>query len=228
MPDPTPTTYITEAEIEAYLGISIASGAVDLFIEAVQEYIEALTGTTFLAPDPDTAITRYYDGNDATKLNIDPIREITSLTVDGVALVENDDYYLYPLNAIAKDDLATQIQLIQPETRIQRSSRIEATSPYVFEKAQRNVVVVGKFGFAETPSLVKMVALKLVAGMLKQSGAVSDAIKEITSESLGDYSVTFTKVSEVADRIGAKEMLSEYIYLNDKKTTSKGSMRQVS
>lgn len=206
--------YITKQEVEKYLGLSIKT-TLDTFlttlISAATAYIENYTGRWF--EDDDTAATRYYDGNGCTKLAIDDLRDITSLTVDGEALTENEDYYLYPLNA-ATDGLPYEwIELIQPETKLKSSynSRMDRGYPYVFEKGQRTVEVNGKWGYSTTPpDDIKTVCLKIVGGMIKENIGDTD-LKEITQETLGAYSASFAKVREVANALGINTLLDNYV-----------------
>lgn len=224
-------SYINKTEIEQYMGVQIDASLqtfIDTLISAVTRYIEQKTGSKFEAPDPDSDVTRYYNGNGRTKINIDHLREFTSLVVDGINLVENDDFIFYPMNAVADGKPFDSIELIQPETRLSRSSRIEVSSPYVFEKAQRNVVLTGKFGYSETaPEDIKVACLKMVASLIKEN--IGDReLKELSSESLGDYSVSFVKVSDFADRLGINDILAPYIAPIIKPQTVRGTMRQVS
>lgn len=223
--------YITKSELEKYLGLSI-DASLDSFITtliaSVTRYINKKTGTFFEAPDPDSDVTRYYDGNNKTRLTIDHLRELTSLSVDGISLVKDQDFYLYPLNAVEDNEPFTSIELIQPETRLQRSSRIDVSSPYVFERAQRNIVLTGKFGYSETvPEDIKVVCLKLTASLIKENIGDRD-LKELSSETLGDYSVSFVKVADFADRLNIPDLLSPYISPIIKSKGARGMMRQVS
>ena len=97
--------YITKAEVANYLGISISDTLqtyINTLISGVEDYIERFCGggifTKRRFQDNDAEKTFYYDGNSATKIAIDDLREITSLTVDfisgsGTALTEDDDYF---------------------------------------------------------------------------------------------------------------------------------------
>lgn len=212
--------YISKSEVEQYLGISIDSTLqtfLDTLIAMAQEYIEIYCGggeiekRIFDAADVDS--TRYYDGKGLTRLKIDDLRSITSLEVDGVDLTKDDDYYLYPLNAVADGKPYEWIELIQPETRISgnTNSRIEVTSPYIFENKQKNVTAVGKFGYSTAvPKIVKVAALRLVCAVIRENIGDSD-IKKITSESIGDYSVGYQDVKDAALSAKVGEMLDLFI-----------------
>jgi hypothetical protein len=213
---------ITKADVQNYMGILIDSsldGFVDTLIGSAQSFIEEYTDREFSVDDVDT--TNYYDGNGLTTLNIDDLRTPTSVVVDGVALTLNDDYFLLPY----KDTVKTQIRLSQPATRLNSNSRISSSSPYIFEEGQRNIVITGKFGYSVTaPDPIKTAGLAIVSAYLKQNISDKD-VKEINSESLGDYSVTYSKVSEVADKPSITSILD--LYKRDKKKKSSVSMSKI-
>lgn len=206
---------ITKSDVEKFMGLTI-DASLDTFIlvliQGAQDFIFRACGGGIVEKrwfnDGDVSATRYYDGNGATRLEVDDIRALTSLVVDGVALVENTDFFLYPLNETVKE----WIELIQPETRLATNSRIDSTSPYIFDEGQRSVTIVGKFGYstdATAPDLIKVCALKIVSGFIKENIGDSD-LKEITSESLGDYSVSFAKITETANRMNMNDMLASF------------------
>ena len=222
------SAYITKTEIEQYLGVTIDATLqtfMDTIIAMTQEYIEAFCGGGIIEKrvfnDADTTVTRYYDGRGMTKLKIDDLRSVTSLSADDVALVANTDYYLYPLNAVADGKPYEWIELIQPETRIgvNTNSRIESTSPYVFMNKQKNVIVVGKFGYSTTPpSAVKLAALRLVGEVIKENIGDND-LKNVTSESLGDYSVSYQDIKDAAISQKVGEILYPYVRKSNNKKT---------
>lgn len=214
--------YITKTEVATYLGISINNTLqtyIDTLISGVEDYIERVCGggifTKRRFQDDDVEKTFYYDGNSATKLAIDDLREITSLTVDfisgsGTALTENDDYFLYPLNANNDDLPFTEVQLIQPSTRLNLNSRLQSSAPYIFDEGQKTVKIVGKFGYSTTPpDAIKLACMKLVGAIIKENIGDTD-LRELSSETLGDYSANFTKIKDIAERLGVNNLLIQY------------------
>lgn len=201
--------YITEQEIEQYSGIDIPSTMSTLLgeiISGIEKLIEETTGRKFVAPTPDNDETRYYDGNGLKRLNIDDLRSITSLVVDGVSLVKDVDYYLYPLNAVADGKPYEAIELVQSISGSNRNPRAGTT--YIFEEDQRNVVITGKFGYsASLPSAIKLASLKIASAIIKENVAR----KELSSESLGEYSVSYMKIADVADSMNFEKVLAPYI-----------------
>lgn len=208
--------YITKEEIQFYLGIGIDPALDDFIntlIQGAQDYIEIYCGggvverRSFLAADPEVDQTKYYDGNGLSKLLIDDIRTITSIETYGVSITENTDYFLYPLNKTAKE----WVELAQPETRINSNSRVGSFSPYIFELGQRRVKIVGKFGYSVTPpALIKAQCMRLVGAVIKENIGDSD-VREITQETLGDYSVSFEAIESVANAIKVGEALNSYV-----------------
>lgn len=212
-------SYINEDEIEKYLGLNIDSGLSSFLatlISGVETYIEKYCGGKHFAKrwfeDDDEDKTLRYDGNDDTKIAIDDLRELTSLTVDDEALTEDEDFHLYPLNASEFDMPYEWIELIQPETRLLNvNSRLSSAPPYIFDKGQRTIVIVGKFGFSATvPDDIKLVALKLVGGVIKENVGDTD-LKEVTQESIAEYSASYAKIKEVANRLGVNDILNGYV-----------------
>lgn len=206
--------YVTKQEVKNYLGITWTAGLdtfIDTLIDAAQSFVEGFTGRTFLAPDPDDDVTRYYNGNGRERLPIEDLRSITSLTVDGIALTQNTDYYLYPLNAAADGEPYTRIELVQPNTSFSNQNpRSGHSIPYVFEELQRNVVVVGKWGYSATPpSDIKVAVMKLVGGIIKENIGDSD-LREVTEETLGEYSTSFAKIKDIAHALDIQTLLGDY------------------
>jgi hypothetical protein len=178
-------------------------------IKAVSKLVEERTGRVFLAPDPDVDETRYYDGNGLIRLPIDDIRELTSVVVGGETLTVDEDFYLYPLNATAKGKPYEWLELIQEVSGNNRNPR--SNWHYVFEPIQRNVAVTGKFGYSATvPEPIKVACLKLAGAIIKENIGVTD-LKEISSESLGEYSVSYVKVTDVANRQDFDQVLAPYV-----------------
>lgn len=212
--------YVTKQEVKNYLGITWSSGLdtfIDTLIAAATKYVEEYCGDlrygkrVFEAPDPDDDVTRYFDGNDEERLQVGDVRSLTSLTVDGVALTSGDDFNLLPYNAAADEKPFTAIELVQLETSFARSNpRRGHAIPYVFERLQKSVVLVGKFGYSATPPAdVKVAVMKLVGGIIKENIGDSD-LKEVTSETLGEYSQSFAKIKDIAHALGIGNLLAPY------------------
>lgn len=212
--------YVTKDEVKKYLGVNWSAGLdtfIDTLIAAATRHIEEMCGDArygrrvFEAPTPDDDVTRYFDGNGDERLPIGDLRSLTSLTVDGVALTVNDDFHLRPLNAVADGEPYTSIELIQPETAFANSNpRRGHIIPYIFEELQRSVVVVGKWGYSATPPAdVKVAVMKLVGGIIKENIGDSD-LREVTSETLGEYSQSFAKIKDIAHGLGLGNLLAPY------------------
>lgn len=212
--------YVTKTQVKQYMGINWDAGIdafVDTLIAAATKYVEEFCGNApfgkrvFEAPSPDDDVTKRFNGSGETKLYIGDLREITSLTIDGLAQTLDTDYYLYPLNAAAEDRPYEWIELIQPETSWANSNpRRGNVIPYIFEPLQRSVEVVGKWGFSETPpDDVKVAVMKLVGGIIKENIGDND-LREVTSETLGEYSVDYSKLKDIAHALGVDSMLAPY------------------
>jgi hypothetical protein len=212
-------SYVTKSEIKQYGGINWDAGVdtfVDTLIASAEDYVERFCGNkvfskrSFEAPSPDDDVTKYFNGSGEQKLYIGDLREITSLTVDGVALTKDEDYYLYPLNAEADGEPFEWIELIQPETSFSNTNPRRTGIPYIFEDLQRSVTVVGKWGYSETPPEdVKVAVMKIVLGFIKENIGDND-LREVTSETIGEYSVSYAKIKDTADRTGVDHLLKPY------------------
>lgn len=212
--------YITKQEAKNYLGVTWDAGLdtfIDTLIASATRFIEEYCGDSrfgkrvFEAPSPDDAVAKYFDGNGEQRLYVGDLREVTSLVVDGETLVANTDFYLYPLNAAEEDRPYAAIELVQPETSFANANPRSGNSiPYVFDELQRSVVVTGKWGFSATPpDDIKLAAMKLVGGIIKENIGDTD-LKEVTQETLGEYSVSYAKVKDIANSLGISSVLDTY------------------
>lgn len=198
---------------------------VDKVIAGVQKYIERYCGDEkigvrkFEAPDPDDDETRYFDGSGNKKLFIGDCQSITSLVIDSVALTEDEDYFLYPANKEA-DEPYTYAEMTQPVTRLQDNSRSIGDEYYVFEIGQKNVEIVGKFYYSEEPPAdIELATLKLASAIIKENVTDND-VKELKSEALGDYSVSYQDVEKIAHSLKVADLLGQYV-----RTTAQGAQR---
>jgi hypothetical protein len=199
------SNYTTKAKVEDYLAISISNvldASVAAWIEAVSDYIEKITGRSFTPADTFTA--RKYDGSGNERLTVDDFTEIQKLVVDG-AEISSGDYFVYPANKTPK----TTIELKRGLSR--NSRQVVSQSFYQFTDDQQNVEVTAKFGYGtEVPKPIELAATKLVGGIIKESVGDKD-IKELTSETLGDYQASYAKVKDIAHALLIDDLLKPFI-----------------
>jgi len=207
--------YTDKSTIQKYLGIDI-SAALDSFIDTLiasaTDYIETYCGDSrfgrrvFEAPSPDTAVARKFDGNDGVKFHVGDLREITSMSINGTQYTKDVDFVLCPANPI--NEPYRWLELIQPGGAV--NSRSALASYYEFAWGQQNVIVTGKWGFSATPpASITLAATRIVGAMIKENIGDQD-VKEIKSETLGDYSVTYQDISKIANAIGVNAMLDKF------------------
>lgn len=207
--------YTDKNTIESYLGVTLDAGLatfITLTIGSVTEFIEKYCGEErfgkriFEAPTPDNDVTKYFDGNGTQKLPVGDLKSLTSLTIDDVLQVADEDYYLKPYNASLEGKPYSYIELVQPGGRT--NSRIGTI--YEFEKDQRNVKVVGKFRYSDTvPSDIKLIATKLASETLKEK--VGDlTLREVKAETLDDYKIEYTDIAKTAQSLGVFSILDQY------------------
>jgi hypothetical protein len=198
-------SFTTKEKVEDYLAITIdaaLNASVTAWIEAISDYIEKFTGRYFTPP---TAFeTRKFDGNGKERQTVDDFIEIQKLVVDGVE-ISSADYFTYPANKIPK----TTVEL---KTGLARNSRqVVSQSFYQFTDYQQNVEITAKFGYADTvPAVIELAATKLVGGIIKEAVGDKD-IKEVTSETLGDYQATYANIKDIAHALKIEDLLKPFI-----------------
>ena len=175
-------------KIESYLLITVEEEfkpKVQEFIDVVTAYIERYTGRTFTADEE--ASPRTYDGTDSGELFIDDATEVTEVKI-GSTVLDESDYLLYPSNRL-------------PKTRIYL--------PYKkFYSGNQNVTVTAKWGYGEdVPADLAFAATVMAAGIVN---AQNTDEKDIASETIGRYSVSYRSSREKHDFENARETLKMY------------------
>lgn len=188
--------YITESELENYIVQDIdnsMSAWISSVISQVETYIEKYTNVDF---ENSASADLYFDGSGDDVLFVGDYQSISAvviLNVDGSTLetlTVNTDYVLYPYNESTKNG----IKLIIGGKRS------------TFPDWSRAVKVTGVFGYATPPNDIKLAALKLAAK------TINDGLKggQVSSESLGSYSVNYKDLDEVSESMGIKNILDQY------------------
>jgi len=181
-------------QVKNYALIDIDSGyepTVQLFIDAVTAYIERFTGRTFAEIDEEAEATEIvYDGTNGDEIFIDDAIEVTGVKV-GDDVLSDTDFVVYPANRL-------------PKTRI--------ILPYrIFTTGNQNVTVTAKWGYGSIPADISFAATVMVAGIINGQNAQDIDNKEIQSETIGRYSVTYKSGStQATDYLNAKETLRMY------------------
>jgi hypothetical protein len=161
--------YTSRQLIENYLLITVDPSfyaQVNEWIGEIEKYIDNKTGRNFVADTVATA--KLYDGDNSQTLLIDDAVSITGIEIDGEALT-TDEYYLYPANNT-------------PKRKIVLTGRR-------FTRGKQNIEVTAKWGYSVTvPDDITHAATILVAGIIK----IADTTKNVRTESIGNYSVTYS------------------------------------
>ena len=212
--------YTTQSEVENHLGLNsgdLDNKFVDTFADAIKDFIHKYCGKTdgkgnpiFLRRfdgDDLSEDTHKYDGNSSKALKIDDYQKgsITSLIIDGDT-IDSADFLEYPANK----DYGTRIELDQnTEPNVTTGLGVNNQDYYTFVEGQQVVEVTAKFWYSDTPPKpIKAAATMLVSALIKDK--LDGDVKAVQKESLGDYSVTYRKLADVADRIGARSFLDQY------------------
>lgn len=189
------SAYTTIPKVEAYLLIDVKpdfEANVTRWIESISAYIEKATGRHFDAPvDEDDATVRKFDGTGHPDIVIDDCVEITKLetVIDGFAdEIDATDFITYPANT-------------SPITKISLLGGL-------FPRVRQCVHVTGRWGYSETaPADIEFAATVLLGGVINESNQHDG---EITSETIGSYSVSYNTEQQRQDFDLAKKILTTY------------------
>ena len=195
-------SYTTKAKIEKVIGQDIPvayNTAITDWIASVKVWIDKYCGKTFEAASED----RYYDGNGLRELAVDSFvgsATVLILNPDGTTMQtltqgQADDFVTWPYNDTEKNRLVLMSE----------------ASIGAFPTGKRRVKVTATFGGSSAvPADIELIAFKLVGSIYTkgQDGG------PVSSETLGDYSVSFAKIDEEAEALGIYNTLNEYRDIN--------------
>jgi len=201
--------YTTREKVMNYLALdndAVLNASIDEWCIAVSNYIDNVTGRSFdeVADETEEMV---FDGSGIEAMIVNDFTEIDEITVDGDVLTSSD-YFLYPANDATKNT-------IELKNDLPRNSRLISQSHFIFPKGQQNIVIKAKWGWDATPEEIILVATKLVGGIIKEAIGDRD-VKELTSESLEDYSANYVKISEIAHALKVDDILLSYMIVNPK------------
>lgn len=186
------TEYTDIESVAQYLGIDAPSGSSDeaeeirKYIRIASRQMDRITGRKLYTDEETTVL---YDGTRSGVLVIGDMAEITELKVDGVEL-EATEYVTYP-----------------------------RTKPYISRLALRErfwPVDVGSISikgyhalYKEMPEDLQYCATVLAAGLYQTAHPSEDA-EAVSSESIGNYKVTYTSSKQAADASNGLALLNTY------------------
>lgn len=190
--------YTNKDNIENYLQITIDGSfdtQIDDWISAAEKYINNYCNRPE-GFESSMAGTRYFESKTGTgELLVDQFTSLVSVELlditDGTTvertLVENEDFWTYPLNTTSKYKL-----VLMPNSAI-----------YHWIKNQRVKIVATWGGVTKDITLsATMLVSKIIEKGLKGGTVIS--------ESLGDYSVTYADIENVAKEMGVMKILAPY------------------
>lgn len=188
-----PQTEYTDIEsVSRYLGIDVPAGSSDeaedmeKYIRVASRQMDRIAGRILYAPE-ETTVT--YDPSRSGVLVIGDMAEITELKIDG-EVIPSTDYVTYP----QRKAYISRIALV---------NRLWSTSPL-------SVAIKGYHGMYKLlPEDLQHCATVLAAG-LYQTAYPSEDAEAVTSESIGNYKVTYTSPKQAADASSALALLNTY------------------
>lgn len=178
--------YTDKLSVQNYLLKSIDVGfdtTLNQYIDAMSEYADQMAGYPIYRTEPAAYL---YDGNNAAELVISPVHTINAVTVDSVTVE--------PIAAPYNSDIKTKLTL--------------APTLQYFTKGTANVSVAGVHCLKKTlPESIKWAVTVLVALIVQQVDEQRDGI---SSEKIGDYTVSFSDQKQRSDYDRAKEIIHSY------------------
>lgn len=191
--------YTTILDVENYTLQDITDSfepQVTSWIASVSRMMDKMCNRTLVAPDDDAEgyedSSKYYDGSGANVLSIDDAQSISELKMgdvwgDNEEVIDSTKYVIKP-----KTPPISQIYLKDDH----------------FTVGVQNVTVTGRFGlFDSLPDDIKFACTVIVAGIINDKAKGAESKK---SESIGNYSVTYTDDKGVNDYQEALKIIDMY------------------
>jgi len=167
----------------------------DIFLEAVEAYIDSHTGRNFVADE--VASAKVFDGNGRKSFIIDDCVEIESITItDSTGTSETitqtaPQFYCYPANKT-------------PKTRVE----IDDDLVISFYSGQQNISVLAKWGYSvAVPKEIEFAASIIMSGIINYA---YEHNSEVTSEGIGEYNVTYNRKEDWVKYERAIQILDKY------------------
>jgi len=185
-------TVINKVEVENYLLTAIDPSfdtQFNLWVLAMEEYINSMANRVVIGEDAEAEYT--YSGNGSSTIFLDDFRTISTITVDG-SEIDASGYVAKPFNRGYVNQLT-----------LNNGGR---WSTY----KQGNIKVTGKRGMyasSTVPQDLRFALVVLVAGIVQTS---SNENKEIQSETIGRYSVSYKTDTQKVDYKNALEIIKSY------------------
>ena len=198
---PVTKAYTTEAKLNTFLGITIASGEADDAINGAVDIIDQYTDRNFIADSEASA--RYFSGDDSQYLFIDECIEVTKveLALDGYGdsyeeLTEDVSNGYYALPRESGDTRRKPIDELHGRGRN-------------WVAGEGNHRITAKWGYSvSVPAAIATAATVLAAGIYNMMRGNGGGSKK--SEKIGNYQVTYQTPQEWAALDKAKQIIEQY------------------
>jgi hypothetical protein len=192
--------YTNKSNVENYLMIDIDTAfdiQINSWITSAETYIKNYTNRTF-GP---TNETRYFDGSGKSEQFVDSFTGSPVVLI----LVLNSSDIEYTLTEGIDDDF-----IVYPYNEITKFKLIMTTNSQIgyWPTGKKRIKITADFGIGSSiPKDIELVATKMVADII-QKGLKGG---QVSSESLGDYSVSFdNQFDENAMGLEIKQILDKY------------------
>ena len=195
--------YTNKGNIQKYLMIDIDSSfdaQVADWISAAELFINKYTRRPEGFSEPASASAKYYDGDGKSEFKVDEFTTISSLEIleydsDDVEFTltegKDEDYITYPYN-----DNPKYLLKLMPGAQVGG-----------FYSGKKRIKVTAKWAFdTSVPKDIELAATMLVSTVIEKGLKGG----KVTSESLGDYSISFGDFEDAAQTMSIRNLLNGY------------------
>lgn len=185
--------------------LSSTSQVAQMYIDSASQGFEQATKREFIAGDPDTPVTRYFDGTGTGVMFVDAYRSISQIS-----------FVLTPLQGVVQPLSAFEFEAAQyPKTRIQilqGPTNVSYGWWTYFPQGRSNVEITGVWGYADTiPAPVWMaVLMKAAANIADANRAKAGGL--VTSIKDDDTGLTYSD-KQIAEIAGWKSAYDDAVRL---------------
>lgn len=175
----------TQADLEKFLQIDVAAEPEPVVTWAIESADAVIAQLTDRLLEEGTYTDEEYDGGNGRQsilfLRQWPVTAIASITEDGEALVEGDDYTWYP------------------DGRVYRHMAAEPQHRIGWSDGRQNILVTYTAGYSAIPNDLRLISTAIAARIFRMGAEWANGVEPgVTRETIGDYRATYVSAREVA------------------------------